>query len=1101
MSPDEVLKRIHRTMEHAAQDPKFSETLKKDAAGIIESREGVSVSDLRSAAGAVGRTLNVEPRDANLLYSLGQYLHHYQLDHVAAIDVYLETLRKAAHLPEIYRNLIEIYNYAFDTVNEFDFIANALQQFEAPSADIDPKFYCLSYTYIGKLYEYLGRFPEASYAFSLTETYRTDDFDCANIARHAEDEIAFVAETCAFRDDEWVASAKAMGKKPLIHSVVFMGEDQRNLFDTISGPSFFTDKTLTEIDKFWHPLLIVMCPIFEQISLRGTPFFKDLSEKIRIRFIRIPRNLIDSYPENPPEGARYHPAMADAISSLGQLCVAEIARRHQADLVSIPPDAVFSSVAGKVLAHHSRGNAEVIFTPGVNLHREQAIRALQEVSTQTKRGEIPDLPPSTLSQVAVRNLHPATKAYVLDGKMLTHPGMLWWRVEEGGMVGHCFQMHPIFIAATALSRAEMRRFDSFDEDFVPSLLPDPDSWEGIHVIADQDETIMFNLTSGGAVNVPRVFDPQNLPGPAANWVSSVMRPLNFWLFGHEIRFGDATDQAWENRKQSKASMLLRFEALCPDVPNVPSTKAGASGSIVESPNVTQLINKLSESSEAKEFNYRPSKRIPKSLADLKVIYSVVVWGDSYVDNFLSISLPSLLSQDNLANLPNNHNSLFLIHTRPSDVRIFERSPHFQALKNLMPIKFLEVNLDASIYPDKYSILNAAQSQAIQRARDFDAIIFAYADFVWGDGAVRNGLTRLANGNDAVVMPVPPLVFEDFSEFLERNTEECFDFDAGYAQLNISFRKLVEIGKKIMHPMMRDNIIGLDNNTVNPAYVLWAGPHDDLLIRCFHIHPLVLRVQNENPVFWQPFLGTLDEEFVPRVLKASDRVYFVTDSDEAAVVSLTERSLPVSYFPPGYSLNAYYISRWAEALAAPLHKMAFDEQCVWHSEDVDHDAWKPAMAESNRLASHVKTLLLMPDSVIRGENNLSWLARDSRIKRFSEKRVVVNPSGITQTKSRGMRPRIANFIPQRYGDLAQLPFKLLLLEILARIVRKVPLRLRRRALNLLPGRLVLKIKAIRRTALLRLQRQDPRFATTEFLFRIPIRDLMFALFFSLVNKKQ
>jgi len=1100
MSPDEVLKRIHRTMEYASHDPDFSETLKKDAAGVLASREGVSVSDVRSAAAAVGTSLNVEPNDADLLYSFAQYLHRYQLDHVAAIDVYLETLRKAAHLSDIYRNLMEIYRHAFDTVSEFDFIANALQQFATPSPDIDPMFHCMSYTYIGKLYERLGRFPEASYAYSLTESFRSDDRGYANIARYAEDEMAFVAETCAFRDDEWVASAEALGKKPLIHSVVFLGDDYRGLFETVSGPSFFTNETLAEISKDWHPLLIVMCPVFQQIALCGTSFYRELSEKVRIRFIRIPRACIEEYPDPRPEGVRHHPAMVHAVSGLAQMCMAEIARRHQADLISIPPDAVFSSVVGKIIALHSREKAEVIFTPGVRLHREQTIRALQEESTQTKMGEFLSLPPSTLSRIALRNLHQATEACILDGKMLTHPGMLWWRVGEGGLVGHCFQMHPIFIAATALSRAEMRRFDSFDGEFVRSLLPDPHSWDSIHVIEDQDETIMFELTSGRAMEVARMFDPQNLPGRAANWVTSAMSPLNFWLFEHEIRFGDATDQAWEGRRQSKAGMLQRFEALSQDVPKVPSLKAGDTGSIVESPNVTHLIKKLAEDKETKDIDNRPSKRIPKNLAELKVVYSVVVWGDSYVDNFLSISLPSLLAHGNLTNLPNNHHCLFLIHTRPADVVVFERSPQFQALKNMMPVKFMEVNLDASIYPDKYSILNAAQSQAIQRSRGFDAVIFAYADFVWGEGAIRNGLTRLAEGNDAVVMPVPPLVFEDFFDLLERNSEQYFNFDAGFAQLNISSRKLVELGKKIMHPMMRDNIIGLDRNTVNPAYVLWAGPHDDLLIRCFHIHPLVLRVQNENPVFWQPFRGTLDEEFVPRVLKASDRVYCVSDSDEAAVVSLSERNLRVAYFPEGYSLNAYYIARWAEALASPLHKIVFDEHSIWHSEDLDLDAWEPAMAQSKRLASHVKTLLLMPDSVVRGEDNLSWLARDSRIKRFAKtprtERVSIN-----LREKRWIQPRVADFVPQRYRDLAQLSYKFLLLEILARIVRRVPIRLRRYAVNLLPMRFVQRIKNVRRKTLLMLQQQDPRFAMMEFLFRLKMQDLVFALFFSLMKKKR
>src|SRR3546814_5324369 len=137
---------------------------------------------------------------------------------------------------------------------------------------------------------------------------------------------------------------------------------------------------------------------------------------------------------------------------------------------------------------------------------------------------------------------------------------------------------------------------------------------------------------------------------------------------------------------------------------------------------------------------------------------------------------------------------------------------------------------------------------------------------------------------------------------------------------------------------------------NPAYVLWAVPEDDLLIRCFHAHPVILRVMHDKPQYWAPFTETLDEVFLAMAYSAADRLYFLEDSDDMAIVSLTERDFPVSYVSDRHRLDASLISQWAEACAAPLHKLLFGRCCLWHEHDLDAD--RRSVVEGKRVSVRV-----------------------------------------------------------------------------------------------------------------------------------------------------
>src|SRR3546814_11837412 len=69
----------------------------------------------------------------------------------------------------------------------------------------------------------------------------------------------------------------------------------------------------------------------------------------------------------------------------------------------------------------------------------------------------------------------------------------------------------------------------------------------------------------------------------------------------------------------------------------------------------------------------------------------------------------------------------------------------------------------------------------------------------------------------------------------------------------------------------------------------------------------------------------------------------------------------------HRLDASFISQWAEACAAPLHKLLFGRCCLWHEHDIDAEAWHPAMERSKRLAEEVAMRLTDRKSVVQGKS--------------------------------------------------------------------------------------------------------------------------------------
>jgi hypothetical protein len=164
-------------------------------------------------------------------------------------------------------------------------------------------------------------------------------------------------------------------------------------------------------------------------------------------------------------------------------------------------------------------------------------------------------------------------------------------------------------------------------------------------------------------------------------------------------------------------------------------------------------------------------------------------------------------------------------------------------------------------------------------------------------------------------------------------------------------------------------------------LIWDVPKQGILMRWFHLHPVVIRTLGDNLNFFRKFDISIDEEYMPLLFSSRERIYFPTDSDEISFCSLMPASQPAVTISPPQRPSVPLLARWAEDRAALLQRQFFDVVFRWHFADIDLRRWEGAERESENIASELRIRLSTPDSVLALEDPLTYQARKRRQQRL------------------------------------------------------------------------------------------------------------------------
>ena len=302
---------------------------------------------------------------------------------------------------------------------------------------------------------------------------------------------------------------------------------------------------------------------------------------------------------------------------------------------------------------------------------------------------------------------------------------------------------------------------------------------------------------------------------------------------------------------------------------------------------------------------------------------VPVWGQRYIDMFLDIGLPSMLTPRNLPTLAAEYACEFVFLTKAADKGRISRHVGYQALARVCKTTFTAIDDLLVSGMEGYS-LTLCFSRGIHDVgpKMVDTyFIFMNADFVVSDGAYETLLRHIREGRRAIVAPSLRSVSEQTVPILESKRD-----DSDHT-LTISAREMVGLTLKHLHPTAAANIVdgNFAFNSATNQFFWWVDDHT-LIARFFLLFMFCIRPEREL----QDIPGFCDYTFVPEMCP-SGNVAILDDSDQCYLMELQGREQELHYLRfgrPAVEDIARHLSEWTTY----NHRLYSRRTIVFHSGD-------------------------------------------------------------------------------------------------------------------------------------------------------------------------
>ncbi len=326
---------------------------------------------------------------------------------------------------------------------------------------------------------------------------------------------------------------------------------------------------------------------------------------------------------------------------------------------------------------------------------------------------------------------------------------------------------------------------------------------------------------------------------------------------------------------------------------------------------------------------------------------MAVWGKSYLDLFLKVSLPTQLSPGNLPSIDNKPGFTYKIYTTVEGEVYLRQQDIFSRLTKFIDTKVITVDKIHS--DDKFSPLMDFHNQAIMEAdAENAALIFLSPDFIIADGTLSRLIKLWQKGYRAVMVLTLRLIEETVKEELLNKYYHEKD-----QALNIQPREMVGLCLKHLHPIEKTYFWG-DRFSSFPIHAYWPVNDEGLTARCYYLHPLMV-----NPIvkYVLPDI-TIDADYVDLACSNRSLIHVIQDSDELCCFELTNAETHDTNAPqPVAPAKAINYARWATVHANPvfdslLHHMYFQVPIRIHSGSFTKK-WRKVEHRASKIARRVR----------------------------------------------------------------------------------------------------------------------------------------------------
>lgn len=331
---------------------------------------------------------------------------------------------------------------------------------------------------------------------------------------------------------------------------------------------------------------------------------------------------------------------------------------------------------------------------------------------------------------------------------------------------------------------------------------------------------------------------------------------------------------------------------------------------------------------------------------------VPLWGEDYVRQFLTICLPTQLAPGNLPALSQRAAWSYHIITRPKDAYTITSSPTFQSLAALGQAKVIATNDIDFQAQDHYKPFSDCYRMGMRLAdSEGAACVFLTADQLWSDGSLARVVDWGRTGADAVVGSGPRLLQESFTKF--------FTQTFGHQPLepvSFSSEQGVDWTLQHMHPWDRSLFWDHEGHGRRASFLYWSVADTGFLMRCFHMHPILVNPRGCSYDFQQTIDGG---DLLHKACPDPSRIKVITDSDQAFFCSLAPAAQSAQWIDQP-KVDWLGLARWALGIGLSQQNLFyFSHPLLFHQKPCGVEPWARTESLSAQVADRVINYLNHP----------------------------------------------------------------------------------------------------------------------------------------------
>jgi hypothetical protein len=222
-----------------------------------------------------------------------------------------------------------------------------------------------------------------------------------------------------------------------------------------------------------------------------------------------------------------------------------------------------------------------------------------------------------------------------------------------------------------------------------------------------------------------------------------------------------------------------------------------------------------------------------------------------------------------------------------------------------------------------------------------AALFLTADQVWSNGSLSNIIDRGDEGFRSVLVSGPRINQETFLP------EVTLQY-AGQEVMTIPPRKAVVLAMNHLHPWDRSLFWAADHLGRPASFMYWPVPNEGFLMRCFHLHPILVNPLNGFPRLHRTIDGS---DFVRRACFDINRIHVVEDSDEVMYFSIAPASQSAEWIDRPQQ-NWQQVVFWARSMGLTKHNLFYLQKKIRFHLGEMSDEWRATESLSDQVVDQI-----------------------------------------------------------------------------------------------------------------------------------------------------